>query len=476
MSSIIGRVLSYLLVPIYTRVFVTEEYGVANELYAYISLLLVILTYGMETAFFRFSEMEKEKEKVYSTSLISLMVTTAVFILIAIFSYVPLAGILRYANHPEYIIWFALIVSMDALTAIPFARLRAQNRPKRFAGIKLLNIGFNVGLNLFFIVLCPYLLRKGIMPSAVDAIYNKDIGVGYIFISNLISSAFTMVLLLPEYVKIHYHFDMQLWKRMIKYALPLLIVGTAGIINETMDRIFLKYLLPENIAMSQLGIYGACYKISLLMTIFIQAFRFAAEPFFFSQAKEVDAKQTYANVMNYFVLVCSIIFLAVMLYMDLVKYFVGKDYYDGLPVVPILLLANLFLGVYFNLSIWYKLTGQTRFGAYISIGGAILTIILNVLWIPWIGFMGSAWATFLCYLGMMIASYFIGQRHYPVKYNTAKALFYLLLAVALYLFSEWIAPGTKAMRLSVNSIIFVVYLIVVLTIERRAIAAIIKNR
>jgi len=474
LSSIIGRVLSYLLVPIYTNVFIPSEYGVVSEIYAYISLLLVVLTYGMETAFFRFSEMEPDKPKVYSTALISLMISTGFFIIIALFSFVPLADVLRYPTHPEYIIWFALIVAMDALTAIPFARLRAENKPRRFATVKLLNIGFNIGLNLFFILLCPYLLKKGIMTDVVNSVYDERIGVGYIFISNLVSSAFTIVLLLPEYIRIKYSFDKRLWKKMIVYALPLLVVGTAGIINETMDRIFLKYLLPESIALTQLGIYGACYKIAILMTIFIQAFRFAAEPFFFAQAKQVDAKKTYAEVMKYFVIICSVIFLVVMMYIDIVKYFVGKDYFEGLTVVPILLLANLFLGIYFNLSIWYKLTGQTRYGAYIAVGGAVVTIVLNVLWIPWIGFMGSAWATFICYFGMMVASYIIGQKHYPVKYNLPMILFYLLLAVLLYLISSWVYPESGSVRLLFNSLLLLIYLCVIGVLERSIIKRILK--
>lgn len=475
LSSIIGRVLSYLLVPIYTNVFMPEEYGVVSELYAYISLLLVLLTYGMETAFFRFSEMEQDKAKVYSTALISLMVSTGLFILISLFSFVPVSQILRYPDHPEYIIWFALIVSLDALTAIPFAHLRALNKAKRFASVKLLNIGFNIALNLFFILLCPYLLKHGMLTGFVHAVYHPEIGVGYIFISNLVSSAFTILLLLPEYLRITYRFDRALWKRMIRYALPLLVVGLAGIINETMDRIFIKYLLPEDVAMTQLGIYGACYKISILMTIFIQAFRFAAEPFFFSQAREADAKQTYAAVMKYFVIICSVIFLAVMMYIDIVKYFVGKAYFEGLPVVPILLLANMFLGIYFNLSIWYKLTGQTRYGAYISVGGALLTIVLNVLWIPWIGYMGSAWATFLCYFAMMVASYIIGQKHYPVKYNIPGSLFYLVFALLLYFLSMWISPGSVRAGLLINTVLFMIYLGVIAYNERTVIKRLFKK-
>jgi O-antigen/teichoic acid export membrane protein len=475
LSSIIGRVIGYLLIPFYTRVFLPEVYGTANEMYAYSSILLVLLTYGMETAFFRFSETEQNRPRVYGTALISILVTTALFIIIAVSISQPIANLIRYPNHPEYIIWFALIVALDALTAIPFAHLRAENKAKRFAILKFINIIFNVGLNFFFLLLCPYLLKKGILPDIIRWMYNPEIGVGYIFISNLISSAFTMLLLLPEYLKNKIVFDSPLWKRMIKYALPLLIVGMAGIINETMDRIFLKYLLPEDIAMKQVGIYGACYKISLILTIFIQAFRFAAEPFFFSQAKEIDARKTYADVMKYFVIVCSFIFLAVMMYMDVVKHFVGKNYYDGLPVVPILLLANLFLGVYFNLSIWYKLTGQTKYGAYISVAGAIITIILNIIWIPWIGYMGSAWATMICYFAMMVGSYIIGQKHYRVEYDLWKILAYFGLALLLYFISVWIYPENKGIRIAVNSGLLLIYLLVISYFERTALMKIIKR-
>jgi len=299
--------------------------------------------------------------------------------------------------------------------------------------------------------------------------------VGYIFISNLLASILTVVLLLPEYIKIKYRFDFALWKRMMPYALPLLVVGFAGIINETMDRVFLKFLLPADKSMYQLGIYGACYKISIIMTIFIQAFRFAAEPFFFAQAAEADAKKIYADVMKYFIIICSLIFLLVMMYMDVVKYFVGSDYYSGLGVVPILLLANMFLGIYFNLSIWYKLTGRTSYGAYISVGGAVVTIVLNVLWIPVIGYMGSAWATFICYFLMMFVSYFIGQKHYHVSYSLKECLGYLLLAVVLYFLSVWLCPEAKNLRLLLNTGLLFIYIFIISYFERAALRRLLKR-
>ena len=300
----------------------------------------------------------------------------------------------------------------------------------------------------------------------INLVYNKEIGVGYIFISNLIASALTVVLLLPEYLSIKYTFDRALWKRMMRYALPLLVVGFAGIINETMDRIFLRFLLPKDIAMGQVGIYGACYKISLLMTIFIQAFRFAADPFFFSKAKEQNAKQIYADVMKYFVIICAFIFLVVMLYMDIVKYFVGTDYYKGLPIVPILLIANMCLGIYYNLSIWYKLTDKTTFGAYISIFGAVVTIILNVWWIPLIGYMGSAWATLICYASMMIISFIYGQRHYYVNYNLKRIIGYIALAMALFFIKKYVSIEIIAIRYAFSTMLLLVFCAVVFYFER----------
>jgi O-antigen/teichoic acid export membrane protein len=486
LSSIIGRVIGYLLIPLYTRVFIASEYGISNELYAYSSLLLVLITYGMETAFFRFSETEKDRPRVYSTALISILASTAVFIIIVMALAKPVAGIIRYSNHIEYIIWIALIVSMDALTAIPFAHLRASNKAKRFATVKLINIFFYIALNLFFLLLCPYLLKKDLLTGFISQIYNKEIGVGYIFISNLIASALTIVLLLPEYLGIKYYFDRVLWKKMISYALPLLVVGFAGIINETMDRIFLKFLLPEKIAMSQVGIYGACYKISLILTIFIQAFRFAADPFFFAKAKEKNAKEIYADVMKYFIIICTFVFLIVVLYIDVIKYFVGKEYYtttthieggviskwlfgseiSGLQIVPVLLIANMCLGIYYNLSIWYKLTDKTGFGAYISIIGAIITTILNIWWIPLIGYMGSAWATLICYASMMFISYFYGQKHYYIQYNLKRLLGYIGLSIALFFISKYIRFEMKVIQYVFNTLLLLIFIAVVYSLEK----------
>jgi len=471
LSSIVGRLLNYLLVPIYTRVFLPADFGVVAELYAYIAFLNVLLTYGMETAFFRYYELTENKNIVYFTGFFSLLTTSFLFLILVLASLPQLASLIRYPQNSEYILYLAFIVAIDAITAIPFAKLRAQNKAKMFALIKLLNIGFNIGFNLFFIVFCPYVVKNfqssDTIFKIIELFYNRNIGVGYVFIANLIASIFTLLLLLPSIIKVKFEFDKTLWKKMILYALPLLIAGFAGIINETIDRILLKFLLPEDISMTQLGIYSACYKISIIITIFIQAFRFAADPFFFSQEKNKDAKKIYAAVMNYFVMACLIVFLGVMMYIDIVKYFIGKNYYDGLKVVPVLLLANIFLGVYYNLSIWYKLSGKTLYGAYLSIFGACVTLLLNFIWIPVWGYVGAAWATMICYLTMMIASYIIGQKNFKVNYNLKKIGGYFTLALSLFLISKLFSKYSINLKLLLNTAIFILFIVVIICVEKR---------
>ena len=477
-SSILGRLLNYLLVPLHTRIFIPTEYGVVGEMYAYVSLLYVILMFGMETAFFRFAEKENDLHKVYSTTLTSIFAVCVLFIVVMLSFSGPIANLLHYPQHPEYIVWFALVIALDAFSSIPFALLRQQNKAKRFATIKMLNIGMNVGLNVFFLLLCPWLLKNNILTSIVSFIYHPSIGVGYIFIANLIASLFTIVLLLPDIVSFSLKFDYTLFRKMFTYAFPLLIFGLAGIVNETFDRIMIKYLSPQEIASAQVGIYSACYKISIMITIFIQAFKYAAEPFFFSQAKFADAQKTYAEVMKYFVIACSFMFLGITLMMELVKFFVGKEYYEGLKIVPILLLANIFLGIFYNLSVWYKLTDKTSYGAYISIGGALLTLILNFILIPLIGYLGAAWTTFICYLSMMVVSFIIGQKHYPIPYNVVKLVSFILLSVIFYFFSLWYAQFLPhiALKLILNGLLLIVYASIIWFVEKRNLHQLIHSK
>ncbi len=477
--SILGRILGYLLVPFYTRVFHPGEYGVVNVFYSYASLLKVILTYGMETAFFRFTEHEQDKEKVYSAGMISLLITSMVFLVFVMFFAGSIAQWIDYSDHENYIIWFGWILVLDAIAAIPFARLRAQNKAKRFATINMINIGINIGLNLFFIILCPIILtygKDGILANAISLIYRSDWGIEYIFISNLIASIVTILLLLPEMIVIKWKIDPDLWKKMFFYAFPLLFAGMAGIVNETFDRLLLRYLLPvsKDVATYQVGIYAACYKISILMTIFIQAYKYAAEPFFFAKAKDKDAKVVYAHIMNYFMIVVSMIFLVTMVYLDdfIMPILVGKDYWEGRGVIPVLMLANLFLGVYYNLSIWYKLTGKTHWGAWLSAIGAIITFALNFWWIPLSpdhfihGYYGSAWATFICYAVMMILSYLIGQRYFPVGYNLKKFSGYLGLSVFLYVISTLITLDSAFSRIAFHTSLLLIFVLVVYLVEK----------
>ena len=415
LSSVVGRLLNYLLVPLYTRYFLPAEYGVVTELYAYVAFLVVMLTYGMETAFFRFSKKE-ETTKVYSTTLISLLISSVVFVGLIFLNSSAISQWLGYANHPEYIQFFALIIGMDAVASISFAKLREQDKAMRFAFIRIVNIMINIGLNLYFIVYQEY-------------------GIAYIFIANLVASVITLLMLFPQMISSSWVFDKKLWKKMMIYALPLLIAGLAGMTNETIDRILLKHLLPNtDMAASELGLYGAFYKLSIIMILFIQTFRFAAEPFFFAQEKEGNSRKIYADVLKYFTIIMAFIFLGVTIFYDVIKGFLGSEYHDdrGFLVVSILLLANLFLGIYYNLSIWYKLTEKTKYGAYLSIFGAIITLSLNFTLIPVLGFVGCAWATLVCYFSMTVASYYLGKRHFSVPYQVKRIALYLFGMLCIY--------------------------------------------
>lgn len=471
-SSIVSRLLNYLLVPLYTRVFMPEEYGVVTELYAYLTFITILFTYGMETSFFHFSEKEADKEKVYGTALLSLLGSSFLLLTLMLFFNQQIAQLLRYPDHPEYIIYFAIILSTDAITAIPFARLRQENKAKKFAFLKTLNIAINIGLNLFFLVACPLLIKSDIPVLSILAgrIYSPEIGVGYVFISNLVASAITLLIMLPQITGTRLYYEPALWRRMLSYALPLLAGGLAGMVNETLDRVILKSLLTDkSTAMEQLGIYGACYKIPMLMTLFIQTYRYAAEPFFFSQQKKVNNTLVYATVMKYFVLICSFIFLAIMMYLDVIKYFIGEKYRSGLTIVPILLLANLFFGIFINLSMWYKLTGQTRYGAYFAFIGAGITIILNIILIPSMGYLGAAWTTLACYFIMMCLSYLTGQKHYPIPYDLRRISFYILFALSLYWASLLIhqyRPLNNLGSLAVNSFLLLLFTVGSFFLER----------
>lgn len=474
--TILGRFLQYLMVYLLTRVFSLAQYGTISVFYAYASFLMVVLTYGMETAFFRFSEKEEDKDSVFSTGLISLLVTSGSFIFLASIFSGTIAGWIDYAGQTKYVIWFAWILGLDALVAIPFARLRSQNKAARFASLKMINILTNIGLTLFFILLCPYVWNS--YPSLhglIGLIYRPDWGIEYVFISNLAASIITLVLVLPMIMNMRWKLHNELWKRMLVYAFPLLFAGLAGMVNETLDRLMLRYLLPlsKDLSEAQVGIYSACYKISILITLFVQAYRFAAEPFFFAHAKEKDSRQTYARIMDYFMIAILSTFLVTMLFLDDVfLHLIDKKYWLGKGVIPILMLANIFLGVYYNLSIWYKLTGKTIWGAWLSLIGAVITLALNFWWIPLSpdhlihGYIGSAWATFICYGSMMVIAYILGQKFYPIPYNLKKFAGYLVFALLLYFISANVHISQAFPRIAFNTGLLLVFLLTALFLEK----------
>ena len=465
LSSIVGRLLNYLLVPLYTRYFIPAEYGVVTELYAYVAFLVIILTYGLETAFFRFSQKKYDKDLVYSTSLISLIISSILFVFLMISSQQTIANWLEYPQNPEYVMWFALIIGLDAVSSISFAKLREKGRAARFALVRLVNIFINIGLNLFFIIYCPYALENGLPTTDfVNSIYDPKVGVGYIFIANLFASGVTILMLLPEMIKSSWVFNTILWKKMMWYALPLLVAGLAGMTNETIDRVLLKQLLPDGLdKMAEIGIYGAFYKISIIMILFIQTFRFAAEPFFFSYEKKNDSRKIYADVLKYFSIFSAFIFLVVMLYLDVVKHLVGGSFQSarGIEIVPILLMANLFFVLYYNLSVWYKLTEKTSYGALLAIFGALITLILNIILIPRIGFIGSAWATLVCYFSMMLASLYLGRKHYPIPYDLKRVFSYIFLSFVLYKLSDLLNT-----TMLINTVYLVVFVVMVIVLEK----------
>lgn len=448
-SSVAARFLNFfLLTPFYTSIFPEDQFGVITEMYAFVAFLIVLLTYGMETAFFRYSTKEEVNSKtVYSNALYSLFFTTSIFLLLATAFSVNIAEWLLYPDHQEYVIWFAAIIGLDALSAIPLAKLRKEGRAKKFAMVNVINVLVNIGLNLFFLLYCKSQYDAGNSNWLIDLVYNPEIGVGYVFICNLVASAIKFLILLPE-MSFGGKFDWKLLKHMLNYAYPMLFVGLAGIVNEMLDRSILKPMLTRQYlqegtydsfqmankaALAQLGIYGGNYKITMIISLFIQAYKYAAEPFFFNQEKEKDAKKTYANVMNYFVIIVTIMFLAMTMNLQIIKYFTPQvSYWEGLKVVPILLAANVFLGIYVNQSTWYKLSSKTKYGALIGLIGVAITIAINIAFIPLYGYMACAWGTFICYGTMLLISYFLGKRHYPIPYNIKKILFFIGLAALLF--------------------------------------------
>ena len=444
LSSIVGRFLNYLLVPVYTTALSAQSggYGVVTNIYAWVALVLVILTCGMETGFFRFANKEGENpQKVYSTTLLGVGSFSLTFLLIGLLCLQPIAGWLEYGDHPWYVGMMMVVVAMDAIQCIPFAYLRYQKRPLRFAALKLLFIVLNISLNLIYYV----------------AMEGKEVGCA--FLINLICTSVVMLCLLPELRPCRYGLDRALLRRMLSYSFPLLLLGIAGILNQVADKIIFPFVYPDpSQASVELGIYGAASKIAMVMAMLTQAFRFAYEPFVFGKSRDKDNLQMYAQAMKFFIIFTLLAYLAVLFYIDILKFIIGRDYWPGLRVVPIVMAAEIFMGIYFNLSFWYKLTDQTHWGAWFSLTGCLVLVSLNIALIPHYSYMACAWAGFAGYGTAMLLSYFVGQKKYPIPYNLRAIGSYVALAALLYGVASWVSIENLWLRLTFRSLLLLLFL------------------
>ncbi len=460
-SSIVGKFLNWLLVPLYARVLSgTSDFGIFTNLYAWVALLVVLLTYGMETGFFRFINKKEEQDpmRVYSTVLFSVGSTSLLFLLLVFTFLTPLNHLLGYTTHPEFLGMMLWITAVDAFCCIPFAFLRYSKRPARFALLKLINIFLNIGLNLFFFLLCPLLYK--VAPGTVSWFYAPEFGVGYAFVANVITTLVTFLLLLPDMLPaLRHKVSLPLLKQILRYSFPIMILGIAGIFNQTADKILFPFLFEDKAyAQAELGIYGACFRMAAVMIMFIQAFRYAYEPYIFAKNKEEgDNTKAYAEAMKYFIIFALLIFLGVMFYLDILKYFVTPAYYPGLRVVPIVMMGELFFGIYFNLSFWYKLIDETKWGAYFSTMGCVITVAIIVLFVPRYGYMACAWASFCCNLLMMVLSYVVGQKKYPIHYDIRSAFTYFAVAAVLFVAGMYPSIEPEWLRIGYRTVLLLIY-------------------
>ena len=479
LGTIVPRLLNYLLTPFYVRVFVSGEYGQISELYAWIALLLAILTFGMETTFFRFSQKE-DSGKVFNNTETIVLLITSIFLVLYGFFYKSFAGLIHYEFNTHYVLLLGIIVAIDAAAAIPFAMLRKENKAGRFSLIKTINVLTNIFFNILFLVVIP---EKSIMIG--ERLFGEGTSLLiWVFISNILASLLNLILLFPQLSKLRLRLNRDLIVPMLKYSFPILLISLVGMVNEVADKILIKYLVTipdettlasmnitgEKYAMQQLGIYSANFKLGVLMTIFIQMFRFASEPFFFSHAKDRNAPTLYAKVMTYFVIFCLLIFLGVMFYMDILQHFVGRtgsDYREGLRIVPIILIANMLYGIVFNLSIWFKLSDKTYYGTIISIIGSITTLLCFFILIPRIGYMGAAIAHLGCYSVMMLVSYFWGQHIMPIPYQIGRITIYCVLAAILFFISTLTSELGIVLKLSLNTLMILIFIGITFIMERK---------
>jgi len=454
LSSIVGRFLNYLLVPIYTAKISAASggYGIVTNVYAYTALIMVILTYGMETTFFRFANKEGEDAtKVYSNILTMVGCTSLLFVAIILGFIGPISYAMGYAGHPEYVWTMALVVAMDAFQCIPFSYLRYKKRPVKFAGLKMLFIILNIALNVFFFVIYP-------------SISGESTPVGYVFYINLGCTGVIMICFYKELTVVRPSINMQLTKRMLSYSWPILVLGIAGILNQTADKILFPYIYTGTDAHEQLGIYGAASKIAMIMAMITQAFRYAYEPFVFGKSKDKDNRDTYARAMKFFIIFTLLAFLCVVGYINIIRYIIGSDYWEGLRVVPIVMVAEIMMGIYFNLSFWYKLIDKTIWGAWFSGIGCAVLITVNVVFVPQYGYMACAWAGVAGYATAMLLSYFVGQKYYPIAYPLRDILIYIVVAALLFVAADavnssslpvWASAGINTVGIALFAILII---------------------
>lgn len=471
-STVASRVLNFFLTPIYTNVYGKKLYGIFSEMYSYASILNAVLSFGMETTFFRYlNKKEGQKETIYNNTFLVVIFISSLFLITALLFIKPIAILLQdgrttsLADFTTYIKFFVMILVVDALSVVPFAKLRSEGKPGRYSIFKLINISTFIALNLFFIFGIPYIIKQQLFFVQELANWYRPKWIGYVFLSNLMASILTFALLLPEVWQLKLKANKHLLIEMFGYSWPIFVANLSFIINENIDKIFLSHLLPASISESQTGIYAGCAKLAVFLSIFIMAYRLGAEPFFFNHAKQEHATKTYAKIMNYFVLAISLIFVGIVANLEILKHFIAKEFWVGLEVVPILLMGYVSLGIYMNLSIWYKLSDQTKYGLYISGVGAILTIVLNVLFIPRYGFMASAWISLLAYSSMMVLSYILGQKNYPIPYDLKRNIGYISLSIILVVLSFVIFKR----NLLIGNILFISFGLLILYLERKEI-------
>lgn len=458
MGSILPRMLNFLLVPLHTiNAYSREEYGVVTQLMAIVAVVNVVFMFGMETTFFRFSNKEgADRKKIFNIAQTVIMMISvplsALFIVLAS----PIASSLDIANHPEFITYLTLIMLIDALVAIPFAQLRLTNQALKFATLKIINVLIIIALNFYFL----------------KVIYDPSVNVGYVFIANLIANSFFILFFLKELINWRPALDKEMTQVMLRYSYPVMLTGVAGMFNEMFSRFTLDWWLPENFYANQtkkeaLGVFGACYKFAVFMNLGIQAFRYAAEPFFFSNARDKNSPQLFARVNHYFIITCCAVLLAISINLDILKHLIGKEYWPGLPVVPILLLAYLFLGIYYNFTVWFKLTDKTQYGTMITVGGAIVTLVANYLLIPLFGYMGSSWAALLCYFLMAMVCYLIGQKFHPIPYAIGKGLAYIIVTMGVVVAVSYVVIESLWLSISFHGGVMAVFIIAIYFLERR---------